>query len=79
MTPLSRIALRTTAPSPICTPSISTESDTSAPSLTHTAGESTDWLTVPPVTTTPGERIELKVDTPAPLAPSTSLAGGCGP
>ena len=42
MTFLSRIALRTTAPAPTCTPFISTESVTSAPEPTNADGESTE-------------------------------------
>ena len=42
-------------------------------------GESTDLFTVPPVTTTPGDRIELNVVIGSPAWPSTSFAGGCGP
>src|SRR4029079_8022648 len=76
---LSMIALRTPAPRPSRTPLSSTESDTSAPASTRHDGESTDVLTRPPVTTTPGDRIESKISIGLPRSLSTIFAGGCGP
>ena len=49
-TSLSRIALRTTAPRPIRTPSISTEPSTYAPAASRTFGEMTLCRTVAPAT-----------------------------
>ena len=72
-------APRTTAPRPSRTPLSSTESDTSAPASTRHDGESTDVLTRPPVTTTPGDRIESKISIGLPRSLSTIFAGGCGP
>ena len=58
MTFLSRIALRTTARRPTSTPSIRTEPSTCAQECTRTFGDTTEFSTSEPETTTPGETIE---------------------
>ena len=73
------MVLRTTAPSPTTTPCSSTDPVTSAPSSTRTSGESTERLTFPPLTTTPGESTASSVVAGVPPAPWTSFTGGCGP
>src|SRR5699024_5111206 len=75
-TDLSRIALLTFACRPTWTPSISTDPDTWDQECTRTSGESTEELTSPPETTTPGEMIEsVACPTRSPLS-CTNFAGG---
>src|SRR5690606_14422298 len=67
---LSRIARRTTAPRPTCTPSSSTDACTTAASSTVTSGAMTECVTWP-VTIDPAHTIELDAEPPA-----TNFAGG---
>src|ERR687889_1511802 len=76
LTFLSTIARRTTACRPTSTQSSSTLSVTDDQECTYVPGDNTEFSTMAPETTTPGETVELTACPMRPCQPWTNLAGG---